>query len=216
MKRVVIFDLDGTLLNTIGDLAHSCNTVLTRHSLPTYTYDEYRWFVGNGVMRLVERAIPEDLRTEERVAALRAEFVEYYQANIAQYTTPYEGVTELLESLQEEGIALAVASNKYQEGTRKLVAHYFPTIHFVAVVGQRAGVPLKPDPQIIFDIEQESGYTAEEILYVGDSGIDMETATAAGVESVGVAWGFRSIEELQKSGADHIVHTPAEILQLIK
>lgn len=216
MKRIVIFDLDGTLLNTIGDLAHSCNTVLKRHSLPTYTYDEYRWFVGNGVMRLVERAIPEPLRTEERVAALRAEFVEYYHANNAQYTTPYEGITELLESLQEQRVAVAVASNKYQEGTRKLVSHYFPEIYFCEVLGQQEGLPLKPNPQIIYNIEELRGYRADEVLYVGDSGIDMETARAAKVESVGVAWGFRSIEELQESGADHIVHTPAEILQLIK
>ncbi len=214
MKQLVIFDLDGTLLNTIGDLAAACDEVLKRHNLPTYSYDEYASFVGNGVMRLVERAIPEELRTEEFVAELRGEFVEYYFENIDQHTTPYPDIMWMLRELKKRGIAMAVASNKFQRGTEKLVAHFFPEIHFEMVLGQRAGVALKPNPQIVRDICQFTSFTPDKILYVGDSGVDMETAAAAGVESVGVEWGFRSREELVESGANHIITSPREIVSM--
>ncbi len=215
MKQLVIFDLDGTLLNTIGDLAAACDTVLQRHNLPTYSLDEYKTFVGSGIMRLVERAIPEELRTEEFVAELRSEFVKYYFENIHEHTIVYENVSWLLHELKKRNISMAVASNKFQDGTAKLVSHFFSDIHFEAVLGQRKGIPLKPSPQIVHDICQITSYTPDKILYVGDSGIDMETAKAAGVESVGVTWGFRSREELEQSGADHIVDSPKEIIKLL-
>ncbi len=214
MKQLVIFDLDGTLLNTIGDLAVACDEVLKRHDLPTYTMEEYQSFVGNGVMRLVERAIPEDMRTEAFVAELRGEFVEYYFENIHQHTTPYPDIVWTLRELQKRGIAMAVASNKFQRGTEKLVSHFFPDIHFEIVLGQRVGVALKPNPQIVRDICQFTSFTPDKILYVGDSGVDMETAAAAGVESVGVMWGFRSREELEQSGANHIITSPKSIVSM--
>ncbi len=216
MKKIVIFDLDGTLLNTIGDLAYSCNVTLERHNLATYSLAEYKTFVGNGMLRLVERVIPEDLRTEELVATLRGEFVEYYHENISDYTEIYPGIEELLHKLQNEGYSLAVASNKFQEGTRKLISHFFPTINFEVVLGQRKGVALKPDPQIVLDIMEQTGFGAEDILYVGDSGIDMNTAKAAGVESVGVTWGFRPRAELEECEPDHIVDRAEDIFEFVK
>lgn len=216
MKQLVIFDLDGTLLDTIGDLAAACDEVLRRHELPTYSLEEYKAFVGSGIMRLVERAIPEELRTEEFINVLRKDFVAYYFENISENTIIYKDVEWMLHELEKRGVAMAIASNKFQEGTSKLVNHFFGKYHFEAVLGQRAGVPLKPSPQIIYDICQITTYTANKILYVGDSGIDIETAKAAGVESVGVTWGFRSKEELVEAGADHIVSSPKEIIKLFK
>ncbi|MFI3327630.1 MAG: HAD family hydrolase [Rikenellaceae bacterium] len=216
MKKLVIFDLDGTLINTIEDLAAACDEVLKRNGLPTYSVAEYQEFVGSGIMRLVERALPEEKRTEEFVAKIRAEFVEYYFENIDKKTKVYRGIESLLRELQEREVAIAVASNKFQEGTRKLVASFFPDIRFEAVLGQRPNVPLKPHPSIIREIIQITSYAPDKILYVGDSGIDMQTAKAAGVESVGVSWGFRPVKELEENGADHIIDNPNDILSIIE
>lgn len=216
MTRLVIFDLDGTLLDTIGDLAVSCDAVLERHGLPRHSYEAYRGFVGNGILRLVERAIPEELRTPERVAAVRRDFVDYYTEHIDAHTHPYDGIPELLRDLADRGVGLAVASNKFQAGTEKLVRLFFGDIRFVAVLGQREGVPLKPDPAVVREILVKTGVAPGETLYVGDSGVDMRTAAAAGIRSVGVAWGFRSRAELEESGAWRIVEHPAEIGALIQ
>ena len=147
MTRLTIFDLDGTLLNTIGDLAVSCNAVLALRGLPQHSYEDYCRFVGNGIMRLVERALPEALRTPCTVDAVRRDFVAYYLAHIDEHTLPYEGIPELLDELQRRGVRLAVASNKFQAGTEKLIGRYFPDIRFDVVLGQRPDVPLKPDPR---------------------------------------------------------------------
>ncbi len=185
MKKIVIFDLDGTLLDTVEDLAVACNAVLAKRELPQHELTDYRDFVGNGIMRLVERALPENLRTPEYVAEVRADFVKYYTANINKHTKVYNGIIPLMAELKSREIALAVASNKFQDGTLKLVKSFFPNQQFVAVLGQRPDVPLKPHPQIIRDIIYITSYTPDKVLYVGDSGIDIQTAKAAGVESVG-------------------------------
>ena len=212
---LVIFDLDGTLLNTIGDLAVACNAVLAMRGLPQHTYDEYCHFVGNGIMRLVERALPEELRTPYTVAAVRADFVKYYTEHIDVYTKPYEGIPELVAEIARRGVRIAVASNKFQTGTEKLIRLFFPGIEFAAVFGQREGVPLKPDPAVVEEILALTGVAKERGLYVGDSGVDMQTAAAAGVRSVGVTWGFRERAELEEAGARHIVDSPAGILELL-
>lgn len=213
--ELVIFDLDGTLLDTIGDLAAACNVVLERRGLPQHSYEEYCHFVGNGIMRLVERALPEELRTPEYVARVRADFVEYYTAHIDLHTKPYDGIEELVGELARRGVRMAVASNKFQAGTEKLVGRFFPSVAFDAVFGQRAGVPLKPDPSVVEEILALTGTARERVLYVGDSGVDMETAAAAGVRSAGVTWGFRDRAELETAGARHIVDRPAELLELL-
>ena len=213
--KLAIFDLDGTLLNTIGDLAEAANHMLALRDLPQHDYPTYCTFVGNGIMRLVERALPEELRTTEYVAAARRDFLDYYIEHIDQKTVPYAGITELLSALQARGIRLAVASNKFQAGTVKLIRAYFPEIDFEVVFGQRPDVPLKPDPAVVEEILTLTGVAREEVLYVGDSGVDMLTAHAAGVRSVGVTWGFRSREELVECAAEHIVEHAEEILSLV-
>ena len=195
--ELVIFDLDGTLLDTIGDLAVACNAVLALRGLPQHSYEEYCHFVGNGIMRLVERALPEPLRTPGNVALVRADFVKYYTEHIDIYTRPYEGIPELVAELVRRGVRLAVASNKFQAGTEKLVRLFFPGVEFAAVFGQRPDVP------------------KELVLYVGDSGVDIETAAAAGVRSAGVTWGFRDREELLAAGARQLVDKPEELLALL-
>ncbi|MFR9650559.1 MAG: HAD family hydrolase [Rikenellaceae bacterium] len=216
MKKLVIFDLDGTLLNTIGDLAAACDVVLKGNDLPTYTLEEYKVFVGSGMMRLVEQVIPESHRNEQTIAKMRSEFIKAYYQNIDVHTEPYDGITQLLKELQYNGIEVAVASNKFQEGTRKLVEKFFPSIRFVAVLGQRPRVPLKPNPQILRDVMQISSYAADKILYVGDSGIDIETGIAAGIDTIGVSWGFRSREELENAGAEHIIDSPRDLWRFIE
>lgn len=212
---LVIFDLDGTLLDTIGDLAVACNAVLALRGLPQHSYEEYCGFVGSGIMRLVERALPEPLRTPENVALVRADFVRYYTEHIDVRTKPYAGIPELLAELVRRGVQLAVASNKFQAGTEKLVRRFFPDIPFAAVLGQRPDVPLKPSPAVVEEILALTGAPRDRVLYVGDSGIDMQTAAAAGVRSAGVTWGFRTREELVGAGAQHLVDRAEELLELL-
>lgn len=214
MKKLVIFDLDGTLLNTIADLANSTNYALKALGYPTHEPDKYNFMVGNGINKLFERALPDGEKTEENVLRVRQEFVPYYDQHNADKSRPYPGVTELLETLQTAGMQLAVASNKYQAATEKLIAHYFPNIKFTAVFGQREGIPVKPDPIIVKEILQIAKVQEEETLYVGDSGVDMQTAINAGVTSCGVIWGFRPRTELESFHPDHIVDNAEEIKQL--
>ena len=216
MKKLVIFDLDGTLLNTIADLANSTNYALKVLGYPIHEPDKYNFMVGNGINKLFERALPDGEKTEENVLRVRQEFVPYYDQHKADKSRPYPGVTELLETLQTAGMQLAVASNKYQAATEKLIAHYFPNIKFTAVFGQREGIPVKPDPIIVKEILQIAKVQEEETLYVGDSGVDMQTAINAGVTSCGVTWGFRPRTELESFHPDHIVDNAEEIKLLCR
>ena len=156
-SKLIIFDLDGTLLNTIGDLAVGCDHMLSLRGLPTHTYEQYCSFVGNGILRLVERALPEELRTEEYVKAARKDFVEYYIDHIDLKTIPYDGMTELVEELRQSGAKLAVASNKFQAGTEKLIRKFFPEVEWVEICGNREGVPLKPDTALVDLILDKAG-----------------------------------------------------------
>lgn len=212
----VIFDLDGTLLNTIGDLAAACNHVMETNGYPTYGLDDYKRFAGSGVRRLVELALPSSVPQAE-VERMRNEFVEYYGLHIDNETVPYDGIPELLHYLQEAGITMAVASNKFHEGTCRLVKKYFPEIRFSSVFGQRPGIPLKPDPAVIYEILETAGYAGPSgsVVFVGDSGIDMDTAHAAGIVSVGVSWGFRSLSELVEHEAEYIVDGAGALKDLV-
>lgn len=211
-KRLVIFDLDGTLLDTIGDLSAACNHLLAQRGYPLHTDEEYRLMVGNGIDRLIERALPPDVRSPETAQVLRPEFIDYYRAHIDQHTRPYPGIPELLEKLEENGVKLAVASNKYHNGTIALIERFFSQRHFAAVFGQREGVPVKPDPAAVNGILSLTGVGVFDTLYVGDSGVDMQTARNAGIESAGVLWGFRPRAELVEAGARHIADSPADII----
>lgn len=214
MKRLVIFDLDGTLLNTIADLAHSTNHALSRLGYPTHKTEKYNFMVGNGINKLFERALPEGEKTAENVLRVRNEFIPYYNIHNADDSRPYPGISELLASLQAAGIRIAVASNKYQAATEKLIAHYFPEIRFTAVFGQREGVSVKPDPTVVFDILAIAQVEKEDVLYVGDSGVDMQTAANAGVTACGVTWGFRPRTELEEFHPQYITDTADRIMHL--
>ena len=211
MKKLVIFDLDGTLLNTIADLAQSTNHALRTLGYPTHDTSAYPFMVGNGINKLFERALPEGEKNEANVLRMRAAFIPYYNQHNADLSTPYEGIPTLLDQLQTQGLQLAVASNKYQSATEQLIAHYFPTIHFSAVLGQREGIPTKPNPAIVYQILAATGVKADDVLYVGDSGVDMQTAMHAGVAACGVTWGFRPRAELEQFSPQYIVDFPDEI-----
>lgn len=214
MKKLAIFDLDGTLLNTIADLARSTNYALNKLGYPTHEIEKYNFMVGNGINKLFERALPEGEKTEENVLRVRKEFIPYYDIHNADDSRPYPGVPELLTDLQSADIQIAVASNKYQAATEKLIAHYFPNIHFTAVFGQREGISVKPDPTVVFDILKLANVEKDEVLYIGDSGVDMQTAANAGVTACGVIWGFRPKSELEEFKPAYIVDTTEKILSL--
>ena len=215
MKKLVIFDLDGTLLDTIADLAESANHALKQLGYPTRDVEMIRTFVGNGVNKLLFRALPDEEKTEENMMRMRTHFVPYYDAHNADLSAPYPGIVALLEELQAKGLMIAVASNKYQEATVKLVKHYFPMIDFVEVLGQREGINVKPDPTIVFDILKKAGVSKEETLYVGDSGVDMQTAINAGVDAIGVTWGFRPRTELEDFHPMGLIDQAEELLGFV-
>ena len=214
-NRLYIFDLDGTLLNTLGDLAAACDHVLLKHGYPTHSYQKYCSFVGNGIRRLVQQALPEDCQTPEAVEPIRQEFVAYYSENIDHKTHPYEGMVELLTELQQKGAKIAVASNKFHSGTVQLIAKFFPEIDFVEVTGNKEGAPLKPDPMIIEQIIHKASAKLSDTYMIGDSAVDMQTAHNAQIISVGVSWGFRSREELEQNTPNHIVDSVEELRDLL-
>lgn len=216
MIKLVIFDLDGTLLDTIGDLSAACDAVLSARRLPRHTWDGYRRMVGNGIRRLVERALPESMRDDATIESVREQFVEYYIDHIDVHTRPYDGIAEVVGQLAERGVKLAVVSNKFQAGTEKLIRRFFGDTEFLAVYGQREVVPLKPDPQADFEIMRMAEADASEVLHIGDSSVDIATAKAAGVRSVGVVWGFRPREEIVAAGADFVAESAADILKIVE
>ena len=216
MKKLVIFDLDGTLLDTIADLATATNRALVHFGYPAHPTESYRYFVGNGINKLFERALPEEERTQENILNIRSEFLPYYNEHNADLSCPYPGIVELLNTLQDKGIQLGVASNKYQSATEKLVKHYFPNIAFIEVLGQREGVQTKPHPSILTDIMQKAGASPEETLYVGDSDVDMQTGMNAGVDAVGVTWGFRPRKELEDMSPRGVIDQAEDLLKFIQ
>ena len=210
MKKLVIFDLDGTLLNTITDLGKACNYALEQMGFAPHPIQAYAYMVGNGVRNLMKKAQQD--ADEETIDKLLEYFKEYYNEHCLDTTKPYPGIVELLTNLSNDGVAIAVASNKYQEATDKIIKGCLPEFNFVAVEGQIEGRHRKPDPSIIFSILEKFPVSKKDVIYVGDSGVDIECAKRACIESIGVSWGFRSVAELRKENADFIVSNPAEIL----
>lgn len=213
MKHAVIFDLDGTLLNTLGDLRAATNHALEVRGLPPHSMEEIRQFIGNGIRLLICRAMPEGTPEAEIDAALD-DFKAYYAAHIHDRTVPYDGIPQLLTALKKRGIQVAVLSNKIDSASQQLIEYFFPGKTDV-VFGEHVGVPRKPDPTSCRMVMQQLGVQPEQVLYVGDSGTDMQTAKNAGQYAVGVTWGFRSKEVLLKYGADVLVHRPEQILQIL-
>ena len=215
MKKLVIFDLDGTLLNTIEDLGHAANYALEKNGFATHSLASYPFFVGNGVRRLISRVLPEDRRDNATIERLLVDFTDYYDRHNTDCTKPYNGIDVVLRQLRERGVKVAVASNKYQAATTKIINHFFGDIDFVAIEGQREGVNVKPDPSVVFAILAQARVPKADTLYVGDSGVDMETARRACIDSVGVTWGFRPEKELVEYHANVIINRPDDILTIV-
>ncbi|WP_295210851.1 HAD family hydrolase [Ruminococcus sp.] len=213
MKKLYIFDLDGTLVNSIFDLGDAMNAVLEKYGYPTFGYDSYKHFVGNGTLKLVERALPEDKRTEENIKAYHAEFSEEYNKRCVSRTRPYEGIGEVIEALRAEGKLTAVASNKPDKFVKYIVGEIFKNGEFDMVAGKKDGVPTKPAPDIIYNILETLGVKAQEAVIIGDSDVDVMTAKNSGLQCIGCQWGFRGREELERAGADFIAAKPADILK---
>lgn len=214
--NAVIFDLDGTLLDTLDDLADSMNVVLAEHGFPTHPTASYRYFVGDGMANLVRRAFPETVsRSEEAVAqglaAMRAEYDRRWNSK----TRPYPGVSDMLDALVERHVKIAVLSNKPHEFTLKTVEALLSNWTFDVVLGERPPIPRKPDPQGAVEVSRLLGIPPQRILYLGDTGTDMLTATRAGMTAVGALWGFREAEELRSTGASTLIERPMDLLDLL-
>jgi phosphoglycolate phosphatase len=209
-----LFDLDGTLLNTLEDLGRSMNNVLSRMGLPVHAIADYRYFVGEGIVMLAKRALPASHIDGAAIGACAEAMSAEYSAHCTEATTPYSGCMELLEKIVSLKVKTAVLSNKPDVMTKFLVRHYFPTVAFNFVDGARESVPRKPHPAGALDAAKRLGLAAGSMVYLGDSKTDMETATAAGMYPVGALWGFRDERELRKSGAKLVISHPRELLDL--
>ena len=214
--KLIVFDLDGTLINSLEDLADSANWMLLQHGYPTHPVDAYRYFVGDGMRKLIERILPPEERNDVRIEQCKAEFVAYYTIHMEDKTVVYPGMIELLKELKDRGLKIAVATNKVHIAVAPLMAKYFPGIRFDSMIGQRESIPVKPHPQIMYDILKETGCQPSETLHVGDTATDMQLAHSAGVTPVGVLWGYRPLEDLQEAGAKFIIEKPEELLGLVK
>lgn len=215
MNKLVIFDLDGTLLNTIADLAAGVNHTLAAHDLPQHTIDEYTLMVGNGMRKLVIRALPGELAVDDAfVDSILAEFLNYYADHIDVHTKPYPGIPELISTLSAQGYRLAVASNKIQAGAEKLIQEFFPGIPFVAVMGNSPLYPLKPDAAVVEYIMDKAGTDRAHTVMIGDSGTDIQTARNAGIPVIAVSWGFRPRHEL--TVADFVADSTDQIQRILE
>ncbi len=209
-KLAAVFDLDGTLLDTIDDLAYAVNTALTENGFPNHARENYYYFVGNGARTLVQRALPKDV-DQAVFEAVYARYSELYEAHWNVFTKPYEGIPAMLAALRADGIPLGVVSNKVHDRTLEVIDTYFPHT-FDAVFGNRPGVPLKPDPAGVYDALAALGCDPAHAFYLGDTGVDIETGKRAGIYSAGALWGFRTAEELTAAGADILCASPSDAL----
>ncbi len=214
MVKAVIFDLDGTLLNTIDDLANSVNFMLKQFQFPTFSVDEYKYKVGNGMRKLIERSLPKTHKTDNQIDMSLSVFMEYYNQHKNDNTAPYKGIIDLLNELKNKGIKLAVVTNKAHISAKPLIENTFPNI-FDEIAGQKEGIPTKPNPQSVLNVLEKLNVTPDECLFIGDSGVDMQTAKNAQITAVGVLWGFREKSELIQNGADEIISSPLELLKFI-
>ena len=195
--KIVIFDLDGTLLDTLDDLSAAVNYAMSQRGFPLHTREEYRIMVGHGARNLMMKAVPAEHRKDEAlIDAVLADFRNYYNTHIDVYTKPFPGIPQLLESLHQNGIKLAVASNKFQEGTEHLIKEFFPDIPFVAILGNRPGYPLKPDPEVVGEVLRKTELSKADAVMVGDSDTDMETAANGGIHGIAVGWGYRNMKNI--------------------
>lgn len=213
--KAVVFDLDGTLLDTLDDIADSMNSVLSRHGHPIHDVDPYRYFVGDGFRNLVLRALPENMRSGPYIDDCYLEVREEYSKRWNNKTKAYPGISEMLDALSSKGLTLSVLSNKSDDFSKLMISQLLHGWTFYPVFGERSGIPKKPDPAGAIEIAQILGVKPEECLYLGDTGVDMITASSAGMFAVGVLWGFRKADELLANGANVLIKKPAEVLELL-
>jgi phosphoglycolate phosphatase len=211
--RAVMFDLDGTLLDTLDDLADAMNFALRQMGCPPHEVAAYKYFVGDGVVNLAWRTLPPDRHDEQTVAQVVALMRERYSEHWADKTRPYEGVEDLLGELATRSLPMAVLSNKPDDFTRQMVAKFFPEVPFKFVLGVRPNGPIKPDPKGALETADALDVSPDEFLYLGDTNTDMQTANAAGMFAVGALWGFRPAEELLQHGAKSLIASPMDLLQ---
>jgi phosphoglycolate phosphatase len=210
--KTIIFDLDGTLINSIPDIADSMNEVLAAFGYPQYKYNQYKYFVGNGIRRLVERCVPPEYATPENVENIFRTMVEVYGNNYANKTRVYEGIYELLDGLSTKQVKMAILSNKTDAITQKICNKLFGDNHFEMILGATDRFPKKPNPQSALFVAESLAAAPEDVFYLGDTSIDMETACAAGFFPAGTSWGFRPKEELISFGAQFIANKPVDCL----
>ncbi len=215
MKKAVIFDLDGTLVNSIEDIADAMNSVLKQHNYETHDYESYKTFVGRGLRKMCELAMPQNVRSNEQIDKCLEQLMEIYSENCVNKTRPYNGIRELLEELKNRDIRVAVFSNKVNELAQKVVYTIFADYKFDIVIGSGGAIPRKPDTTGIDYICNQMNLSLDDYLYVGDSGVDMQTATGAGIYAVGVLWGFRDMEELLENNADVVIEHPMDLLDVL-
>ncbi|MFQ5965040.1 MAG: HAD family hydrolase [Candidatus Scalinduaceae bacterium] len=213
--KAVLFDLDGTLLDTLEDLGSVMNRVLTRKGYPTHKLDNYRYLVGDGATTLIKRALPEEKRNDNIIRSCLEAFLKDYDQNWNVKTKPYNGITEMLDTLTACGMKMAVLSNKPHEFTNRCVTHFLPSWNFDMVLGQCDEFPSKPDPAGALKVAECLNLSPSDFLYLGDTAVDMKTSIAAGMFPVGVLWGFRSAKELRENGAQVLIKKPLEILNLL-
>lgn len=213
MIKAVIFDLDGTLCDTITDLANAVNYALELNSYDTWSVDDVRRFVGHGITNLIKRSLPESERSENRVMEVRAHFMEFYSKHLLDNTVEYKGIGDCLKTLTENGIGVSVVTNKSHEQACDIISALYPEIKFAAVLGNREGIPHKPDTTLTLKALEAMNARPQDSVFVGDSGVDIETAYNAGMHSVGVTWGYRPAEDL--NGAESVVHTAQELTNVI-
>ncbi len=214
--KAALFDLDGTLLDTLQDIAESMNKVLEKHGLPIHPVDRYRYFVGDGAKILVERVLPPDKASDKRyLERCLKDFLALYAQNWDSNAVLYPGISDMLETLDERGFALAVLSNKPHDFTRLCVKKFLNRWKFPAVFGERPGIKRKPSPQGALEIAKRLGVKPQDCIYLGDTSIDMKTALAAGMFPVGALWGFRDEEELRKAGAKLILASPRDLIRYL-
>jgi len=213
--KAVCFDLDGTLLDTLDDLAYCTNKILSERGYPIHNVEAFRYFVGDGAKMLMTRVLPEEARNETVIEECRRDFEAVYRECWNRHTVPYQGIPELLNALTKRKLKLAVLSNKPQEFTVLTVGHLLPNWNFDMVLGQRKGVPNKPDPSGMLEICQQLRVPSTDFLYLGDTATDMKTAVASGCYPVGVIWGFRTEKELKDNGAKAIIKKPLDMLDLL-